>query len=97
MIWVYELDGSKKLTRIATSVYGSEFTGTSYYEVGDYGYLTTVVQHPYGESDKVCPFTSPPPTRHRYLTFPPAPAHSPPYPAPLNVHRLPSACACNVI
>lgn len=44
MIWIYELDGSAKLTRVATSTYGAEFTGTSWYEINDFGYMTTVQQ-----------------------------------------------------
>lgn len=51
MLWAYELD-TRKLTRVATSPYGSEFTSTDWYEIGDFGYLTAVVQHPYGESDE---------------------------------------------
>lgn len=46
MIWIYELDGSAKLTRVATSTYGAEFTGTSWYEINDFGYMTTVQQVP---------------------------------------------------
>lgn len=51
MIWIYNFD-SKSLTRVATSPYGSEFTGTSWYEINDWAYFTAVVQHPYGESDQ---------------------------------------------
>lgn len=50
-IWSYNL-GSKKLTRILTSPYGSETTSPYYYNnIGGHGYLMAVIQHPYGESD----------------------------------------------
>lgn len=43
MLWGYDYV-SKELTRLATSPYGSEFTSTDWYEIGEYGYLTAVVQ-----------------------------------------------------
>jgi hypothetical protein len=43
MIWAYNYD-TKALTRIATSPYGSEFTSNDYYELGNYAYMTAVVQ-----------------------------------------------------
>ncbi|HIP36363.1 MAG TPA: DUF839 domain-containing protein [Crocinitomix sp.] len=50
-IWSYNL-GEKKLTRIQTTPYGSETTSPYFYNnIGGYGYLMSVVQHPYGESD----------------------------------------------
>lgn len=50
-IWSYNLE-DKKLTRILTSPYGSETTSPYYYNnIGGYGYLMTVIQHPYGEAD----------------------------------------------
>ena len=50
-IWSYNL-GSKKLTRILTSPYGSETTSPYYYNnIGGHGYLMAVIQHPYGEGD----------------------------------------------
>lgn len=52
MIWAYNLT-SKKLTRIQTTPYGSETTSPYYYsDVNGFGYLMSVVQHPFGESDK---------------------------------------------
>jgi uncharacterized protein len=51
-IWAYDLkDGS--LTRILSTPYGSETTSVYWYgDVGGFGYLIAVVQHPYGESDE---------------------------------------------
>lgn len=50
-IWSYNLE-DKKLTRIQTTPYGSETTSPYYYNnIGGYGYLMSVVQHPYGEGD----------------------------------------------
>jgi len=50
-VWSYDLDNST-LTRIMTTPYGAETTSLYYYpNVGGYGYVVTVVQHPYGESD----------------------------------------------
>jgi len=52
MIWAYNLT-SKKLTRIQTTPYGSETTSPYYYpNINGFGYLMSVVQHPFGESDK---------------------------------------------
>ncbi|WP_336366181.1 PhoX family protein [Marinobacter sp. C2H3] len=51
-IWAYNLD-DKSLTRIQTSPYGSENTSVDWYpDIKGYGYLTGVIQHPYGESDQ---------------------------------------------
>jgi hypothetical protein len=45
--------GNQKLTRIQTTPYGSETTSPYFYaNVNGWGYLTSVVQHPYGESDE---------------------------------------------
>ena len=50
-IWSFNLE-DKKLTRIQTTPYGSETTSPYYYNnIGGYGYLMSVVQHPYGEGD----------------------------------------------
>jgi secreted PhoX family phosphatase len=50
-IWSYNL-GSKELTRIQTTPYGSETTSPYFYNnIGGYGYLMSVVQHPFGEGD----------------------------------------------
>lgn len=50
-IWSYNL-GEKELTRIQTTPYGSETTSPYFYNnIGGFGYLMSVVQHPYGESD----------------------------------------------
>jgi len=50
-VWAWNTQ-SEKLTRIETTPYGSETTGVYYYpKVGNHGYIMSVVQHPYGESD----------------------------------------------
>jgi secreted PhoX family phosphatase len=44
---------TKAMTRITTTPYGAENTSLDWYpDINGYAYLTTVVQHPYGESDK---------------------------------------------
>lgn len=50
-IWAYDLnEGSLK--RIETTPYGSETTSPYWYpNINGWGYLMSVVQHPYGESD----------------------------------------------
>ncbi|WP_096785893.1 PhoX family phosphatase [Rhodobacter sp. CZR27] len=52
VVWSMNLaDG--KLTRIFSTPYGSESTSVYWYpDIGGHGYLTAVVQHPYGESDE---------------------------------------------
>lgn len=51
MIWAYDLT-TGTLTRIFTTPYGSETTSPFWYpNVNGFGYMTTVIQHPYGESD----------------------------------------------
>ncbi len=54
-VWSYNvLDG--QLTRIQTTPYGSETTGVYWFpNVGGHGYLMSVIQHPYGESDQTVP------------------------------------------
>ena len=50
-IWSYNIKADK-LTRIQTTPYGSETTSPYYYNnIGGYGYIMSVVQHPYGEGD----------------------------------------------
>jgi secreted PhoX family phosphatase len=50
-IWSYNL-ASKALTRIQTTPYGSETTSPYFYpNINGWGYMMSVVQHPYGESD----------------------------------------------
>ncbi|MBE7357401.1 DUF839 domain-containing protein [Campylobacter sp. RM12327] len=50
-IWSYNI-AEDKLSRIFTTPYGSETTSPYYYNnIGGYGYIMAVVQHPYGESD----------------------------------------------
>jgi len=52
MVWAYQIK-SKKLTRILTAPYGAEMTSMYYYpNINGFGYLMSVVQHPYGESDR---------------------------------------------
>jgi secreted PhoX family phosphatase len=52
LIWSYNLE-SKTLTRILSTPYGSETTSPYFYpNINGWAYLMSVVQHPYGESDK---------------------------------------------
>jgi hypothetical protein len=51
LIWAFNVE-TKELTRIQTTPYGSETTSPYFYpNVGGFGYLMSVIQHPYGESD----------------------------------------------
>ncbi|MCD4758564.1 MAG: PhoX family protein [Arcobacteraceae bacterium] len=51
-IWAYDVV-KKDLTRIFTTPYGSETTSPFWYSnIAGNGYLTTVIQHPFGESDQ---------------------------------------------
>lgn len=51
VIWAYNFADSS-LTRIQTTPYGSETTSPYWYpNINGFAYLTSVVQHPYGESD----------------------------------------------
>ncbi len=50
-IWSYNIK-TKSLTRIFTTPYGSETTSPFWYpNINGFGYLTGVIQHPYGETD----------------------------------------------
>ena len=50
-IWSYNTI-TRQLTRIMTTPYGAETTAPNWFpDLGGYGYLTAVVQHPYGETD----------------------------------------------
>jgi len=40
------------MTRIASTPYGSETTSPYWFTVGDWDYMSYVIQHPYGESDQ---------------------------------------------
>ena len=52
MVWAYNLT-TKHLTRIQTTPYGSETTSTYFYpNLNGFGYLMSVIPHPYGESDQ---------------------------------------------
>jgi len=52
MIWSYNVEAGK-LTRIQTTPYGSETTSPYFYpNVNGHGYMMSVVQHPFGESDQ---------------------------------------------
>lgn len=54
LIWMYD-HSSANITRIFTTPYGAETTGTYWYPNygnGKHSYMTAVVQHPYGESDQ---------------------------------------------
>lgn len=49
--WAVNAD-TRAMTRITTTPYGSENTSVDWYpDVNGFGYLMTVVQHPFGESD----------------------------------------------
>ncbi|MCG6940456.1 MAG: DUF839 domain-containing protein [Thiohalocapsa sp.] len=51
MVWAYDLR-TKDLTRMQTTPFGSETTSVYWYpDLNGWGYLMSVVQHPYGESD----------------------------------------------
>jgi secreted PhoX family phosphatase len=51
VIWAYDFD-SKDLVRIQTTPYGAETTSPYWYpNINGWAYMTSVVQHPYGESD----------------------------------------------
>jgi secreted PhoX family phosphatase len=51
-IWAYDV-GGHTLTRIQTTPYGAETTSPYFYpNIDGFGYLMSVVQHPYGESDQ---------------------------------------------
>lgn len=51
-IWSYNIN-TQKLTRIQTTPYGSETTSPYFYpNINGWGYLMSVIQHPYGESDE---------------------------------------------
>lgn len=50
--WAYDV-GHRTVTRIETTPYGAETTSPYFYpNIGGFGYLMSVVQHPYGESDE---------------------------------------------
>jgi secreted PhoX family phosphatase len=52
MIWAYNLD-NEELTRIQTTPYGSETTSPYIYpDINGFAYMMSVIQHPFGESDK---------------------------------------------
>lgn len=52
MIWSFNIE-TKALTRIQTTPYGSETTSPYFYpNFHGYGYIMSVIQHPYGESDE---------------------------------------------
>jgi secreted PhoX family phosphatase len=51
-IWAYNTR-TKDLTRIQTTPYGSETTSPYFYpDINGWAYIMSVIQHPYGESDK---------------------------------------------
>lgn len=52
-VWSYDVQ-SNALTRIETTPYGSETTSVYWYpNINGWGYLMSVIQHPYGESDRL--------------------------------------------
>lgn len=51
MIWAYNVK-TKDMKRIFTSVYGAETTSPFWHKnINGFGYMTTVVQHPFGEDN----------------------------------------------
>jgi secreted PhoX family phosphatase len=58
VVWAYDL-ASEELTRIQTTPYGSETTSPYVYtDINGFGYMMSVVQHPFGElsADEGVPF-----------------------------------------
>ena len=52
MIWAWN-SKTDELTRIQTTPYGAETTSPYYYpNINGWAYITSVIQHPYGESDQ---------------------------------------------
>ena len=52
MIWAYNVE-TKEMTRIQTTPYGSETTSPYFYpNINGHAYMTSVIQHPFGESDR---------------------------------------------
>lgn len=52
VIWAYNVK-TQALTRIQTTPYGAETTSPYFYpNIAGWGYLMSVIQHPYGESDE---------------------------------------------
>ena len=51
LIWIFDLP-TGAMTRIASTPYGSETTSPYWFTVGDWDYMSYVIQHPYGESDQ---------------------------------------------
>lgn len=52
MIWAWN-SKTDELTRIQTTPYGSETTSPYFYaDINGWSYITSVIQHPYGESDQ---------------------------------------------
>jgi len=52
MIWAYNVK-TKEMKRVFTSLYGAETTSPYWHKnINGFGYLTTVVQHPFGEDNK---------------------------------------------
>ncbi|MBU1237281.1 MAG: PhoX family protein [Gammaproteobacteria bacterium] len=51
LIWSYDM-ATSALTRIQSTPYGSETTSPYFYpNINGFGYMMSVIQHPYGESD----------------------------------------------
>lgn len=51
-VWAYNME-SGELTRILTTPYGAETTSLYWFpDINGWGYMMTVAQHPYGESDQ---------------------------------------------
>eukprot|EP01024_Parvocaulis_polyphysoides_P040029 TRINITY_DN3634_c0_g3_i5.p1 TRINITY_DN3634_c0_g3~~TRINITY_DN3634_c0_g3_i5.p1 ORF type:complete len:676 (-),score=103.96 TRINITY_DN3634_c0_g3_i5:355-2382(-) len=52
VLWYYDLRANN-MSRILSGPYGCEITGTYFYpNLNGFSYITAVIQHPYGESDR---------------------------------------------
>jgi hypothetical protein len=67
MVWSYNVE-TRELTRIETTPYGAETTSVYYHRnLNGFGYIVSVVQHPYGESDQTK--LSDPGDKHSYFGY----------------------------
>ncbi|MGE4268646.1 MAG: alkaline phosphatase PhoX, partial [Deferribacterales bacterium] len=69
MIWSYNVE-AKTLTRIQTTPYGSETTSPYFYpNYHGFGYLMSVIQHPYGEATTGMPAANATAEKRAYTGF----------------------------
>ncbi|WP_303851637.1 PhoX family phosphatase [Seleniivibrio woodruffii] len=69
MIWSYNVE-TKTLTRIQTTPYGSETTSPYFYpNYHGFGYLMSVIQHPYGEATTGMPAANSTADKRAYTGF----------------------------